>query len=76
MNGERGILKYRGYLIEVLATKSTFIETAYLLIFGELPNPLAGVGIVIIMGAGLYVVLRERASARDLAAATAPSAAP
>jgi drug/metabolite transporter (DMT)-like permease len=47
-----------------------------LVIFGELPNPLAGVGIVIIMGAGLYVVLRERASARDLAAATAPSAAP
>jgi citrate synthase len=38
VNGEKGILKYRGYLIEVLATKSTFIETAYLLIFGELPN--------------------------------------
>jgi citrate synthase len=38
VNGEKGILKYRGYLIEVLATKSTFIETAYLLIFGELPT--------------------------------------
>ena len=38
VNGEKGILKYRGYLIEVLATKSTFIETSYLLIFGELPT--------------------------------------
>jgi citrate synthase len=38
VNGEKGILKYRGYLIEVLATKSTFIETAYLLIFGDLPT--------------------------------------
>ena len=38
VNGERGILKYRGYLIDVLATKSTFIETAYLLIFGDLPT--------------------------------------
>jgi len=38
VNGEKGILKYRGYLIEVLATKSSFIETAYLLIFGELPT--------------------------------------
>ena len=47
-----------------------------LIIFGDLPNPLAGVGIVIIMGAGLYVVLRERATARDLAAATVPPAAP
>ena len=38
VNGEKGILKYRGYLIEVLATKSSFVETAYLLIFGELPT--------------------------------------
>jgi citrate synthase len=38
VNGEKGVLKYRGYLIEVLATRSTFIETAYLLIFGELPT--------------------------------------
>jgi citrate synthase len=38
VNGEKGILKYRGYLIESLATKATFIETAYLLIFGELPT--------------------------------------
>ena len=38
VNGEEGILKYRGYLIEMLATQSTFIETSYLLIFGELPT--------------------------------------
>jgi citrate synthase len=38
VDGEKGVLKYRGYLIEVLATKSTFVETAYLLIFGELPT--------------------------------------
>ena len=38
LNGEKGILRYRGYPIEQLAAQSDFIETAYLLIFGELPN--------------------------------------
>ena len=38
MNGEEGILRYRGIPVEQLAEKSTFIETAYLLINGELPN--------------------------------------
>ena len=38
LDGELGILKYRGYPIEQLAEKSTFIEVAYLLIYGELPN--------------------------------------
>jgi len=38
IDGERGILRYRGYPIEELAEKSTFVETAYLLIFGELPT--------------------------------------
>jgi citrate synthase len=38
VDGEKGVLKYRGYLIEMLATRSTFVETAYLLIFGELPT--------------------------------------
>ncbi len=38
IDGERGILRYRGYPIEELAVKSTFIETAYLLIYGELPT--------------------------------------
>ena len=38
INGEQGILRYRGYPIEQLAEKSNFIETAYLLIFGELPT--------------------------------------
>ncbi len=38
LNGEEGILRYRGYPIEELAEKSTFLEVAYLLIFGELPD--------------------------------------
>jgi citrate synthase len=38
IDGERGILEYRGYPIEELAEKSTFLETAYLLIHGELPD--------------------------------------
>ena len=38
LDGELGVLKYRGYPIEQLAEKSTFIEVAYLLIYGKLPN--------------------------------------
>ncbi|WP_374948108.1 citrate synthase [Mucilaginibacter sp.] len=38
LDGEVGILKYRGYPIEQLAEQSTFIEVAYLLIYGELPS--------------------------------------
>jgi citrate synthase len=38
INGEQGILRYRGYPIEQLATKSDFIETSYLIINGELPS--------------------------------------
>ena len=38
INGEKGILSYRGYSIEELAKKSTFEETSYLLLFGELPT--------------------------------------
>jgi citrate synthase len=38
MNGEKGILCYRGYPVEELAEHSTFVETAYLLINGELPT--------------------------------------
>ncbi|MEO3406276.1 citrate synthase [Mucilaginibacter sp. CAU 1740] len=38
LDGEQGILKYRGYPIEQLAEKSSFIEVAYLLIYGELPT--------------------------------------
>lgn len=38
VDGEKGILRYRGYPIEEIAEKSTFIETAMLLIFGELPS--------------------------------------
>ena len=38
LDGEQGILRYRGYPIEVLAEKCDFVEVAYLLIFGELPT--------------------------------------
>ncbi len=38
LDGEEGILRYRGYPIEQLAEKSTFLEVAYLLIYGELPQ--------------------------------------
>lgn len=38
INGEKGILEYRGYPIEQLAEKSNFLETAFLVIYGELPN--------------------------------------
>lgn len=39
IDGDAGILRYRGYPIEQLAEKSTFIEVSYLLIYGELPTP-------------------------------------
>src|ERR1039458_5732116 len=38
IDGEKGILRYRGIPIEELAVKSTFVETAYLLIYGKLPT--------------------------------------
>tara|TARA_R110002049_G_scaffold23781_7_gene84807 strand:- start:9067 stop:9993 length:927 start_codon:yes stop_codon:yes gene_type:complete len=43
-----------------------------LLVFGDLPNPLAAVGIAITIASGLYIIMRERATARDLAATTVP----
>ncbi|MEX0998106.1 MAG: citrate synthase [Flavobacteriaceae bacterium] len=38
LDGEKGILRYRGYSIEELADKASFLEVCYLLIFGELPT--------------------------------------
>ncbi|MFZ2118401.1 MAG: citrate synthase [Pseudonocardiaceae bacterium] len=38
IDGEAGVLRYRGYPIEVLAQRSTFLETSYLLIYGDLPT--------------------------------------
>lgn len=38
LDGEKGILRYRGYAIEELAEKANFLEVCYLLIFGELPT--------------------------------------
>ncbi|MCU1392096.1 MAG: gltA, partial [Ilumatobacteraceae bacterium] len=39
LDGDAGILRYRGYPIEQLAEKSTYLEVAYLLLNGDLPNP-------------------------------------
>jgi len=39
IDGDKGILRYRGYPIEQLAEQSTFLETSYLLIYGHLPSP-------------------------------------
>ncbi|HEX5529079.1 MAG TPA: citrate synthase [Methylomirabilota bacterium] len=39
IDGDRGILRYRGYPIEQLAERSTYMEVAYLLLHGELPTP-------------------------------------
>ncbi|HQW06733.1 MAG: citrate synthase [Flavobacteriales bacterium] len=38
LDGEKGILQYRGYPIDQLAEKATFLEVSYLLLFGDLPN--------------------------------------
>src|SRR5690242_5158632 len=38
LDGEQGILRYRGYPIEVLAERCDFVEVSYLLIYGELPT--------------------------------------
>lgn len=38
VDGDKGILRYRGYPIEELAEKSTYLETAYLIMFGQLPT--------------------------------------
>src|SRR5215475_4515160 len=39
IDGDKGILRYRGYPIEQLAEKSSYLETAYLILHGELPPP-------------------------------------
>src|ERR1700757_2466149 len=38
IDGDKGILRYRGYPIDVLAENCTYLEVAYLLLHGELPN--------------------------------------
>ena len=45
IDGDKGILMYRGYPIEQLAEKSTYLETAYLILFGELPTAAAAGGV-------------------------------
>src|ERR1700681_900789 len=38
IDGDKGILRYRGYALEELGEKRTYLETAYLILYGELPN--------------------------------------
>ena len=38
LDGDKGVLRYRGYPVEVLAQRCDFVETSYLLIYGDLPN--------------------------------------
>jgi citrate synthase len=38
IDGDKGILEYRGYPIEQLAEQASFLETAYLVIYGEIPT--------------------------------------
>ena len=45
IDGDKGILLYRGYPIEQLAEHSDFLETAYLILFGELPTEAAARGV-------------------------------
>ncbi len=45
IDGDKGILRYRGYDIETLAEHCTYLQVAYLLLFGELPTAAAGQGL-------------------------------
>ena len=45
IDGDKGILEYRGYPIEQLAERCNFLEVAYLILFGELPNEQATGGV-------------------------------
>jgi citrate synthase len=38
IDGDKGVLEYRGYPIEQLAEKASFLEVAFLLVYGELPS--------------------------------------
>ena len=55
IDGEKGILRYRGYPVEELAERSTFVETAYLLIFGELPSATQLAEFRILLGRHEYI---------------------
>ena len=50
VDGDNGVLLYRGYPIEELAEHSDFVEVAYLLINGELPNPAQRAGFDVSIG--------------------------
>ena len=60
IDGEKGILRYRGYPIEELAERSNFIESSYLVIYGELPTPreLEEFRNRILLNAGIHEALR------------------
>jgi citrate synthase len=50
IDGEKGVLLYRGYPIEQLAEQSTFLEVCYLLLYGELPNQTEGEAFIKLIG--------------------------
>ena len=62
LDGDAGILRYRGYPIEQLAEHSTYLEVAYLLLYGELPNGSAAAA-VDLRGHPPHVHPREHAQA-------------
>ena len=59
IDGDVGILRYRGYPIEQLAENSTYLEVAYLLLFGELPDP-GGARALVARHHRAHVPARER----------------
>ena len=61
IDGEKGVLRYRGYPIEELAARSNFIESAYLVIYGKLPNAkeLEDFRNNILLSAGIHEGLRN-----------------
>mgnify|MGYP003507545837 CR=1 FL=1 len=59
IDGDKGELLYRGYPIEQLATKCDYLETCYLLLYGELPNPTQKADFVKRVTAEIMAVLQD-----------------
>jgi len=61
LDGENGVLRHRGYPIEQLAEYSDFVETAYLIIYGELPNPAQrkNFGLLLRINSGIETQMRK-----------------
>ncbi len=74
IDGERGILRYRGYPIEELAAKCSFVETAYLLMFGELPTRVQLEQFERLMGANVFIHEKLRHQIEGFPSAAPPMA--